>query len=181
MQKDSCNYGYVCFAYTDVWYDWCISKVTSSQWSHSFITIPPILGREMTLEAVSSGVSVCQFDIEYRDNPKVKYEVYQFKIHNDKMDFAIIQCMNKLESSYGFLEYPWLIWRSINKIFGVDIKSQNNWCQEGTICSGLVRAYIENCGYKLFTNFGKDAPTPQDVYEIVQSRKDLFELVEKKS
>jgi hypothetical protein len=172
------TYGYVCFAYTDVWYDWCIAKVSGSQWSHAFITIPPIVGREMVLEAVHSGVSASPFDREYKGNPKVKYEVYRFNGNPSKIDSAISKCMNRLETSYGFLEYIFLLWRFINGWFGRDIRSHNNWCQQGTICSGLVRTFIEESGFDLFSKFGKDAVTPGDVYAIVKAHPELFQLVE---
>ena len=174
------EYGYVCFAYTHVWYDWCIAKVTGSQWSHSFITIPSIVGREMVLEAISNGVSASPFDIGYRNNRKVDYEVYRFNCDQTKIDLAISKSMNKLETSYGFLEYPWLLWRYVNSWFGRDIKSHNNWCEQGTICSSVVRTFIENSGQNLFVGFGRDAVTPQDAYDMVKMHPELFELIEKK-
>jgi len=174
------NYGYVCFAYSNIWYDWCIAKVTGSKWSHTFITIPSIVGRQMVLEAVSDGVSASPFDIAYRTKANVTYEVYRFNCDPTKIDAAISQCMNRLETSYGYLEYPWLLWRYINSWFGRDIKSHNNWCQQGTVCSGLVRAYLESCGCSFFDGFGKDAVTPSDAYKVVKTNPTLFELIESK-
>jgi hypothetical protein len=175
------TYGYVCFAYTDVWYDWCIAKVSGSQWSHAFLTIPPIVGREMVLEAVKNGVSACPFDREYKGNSKVKYEVYRFNGNAANIDAAISKCMNRLETSYGFLEYPWLMWRYLNSWFGRDIKSQNNWCRQGTVCSGLVRQFIEESGFDFFSDFGRDAVTPGDAYAVVKAHPELFQLIESQS
>lgn len=174
------DYGYVCFSYSNVWYDWCITKVTASRWSHAFITIPSIVGKQMVLQAVTSGVSAVPFDSAYRNNDKISYEIYKFKIKKGKIDSSISRCMNRLGTSYGFLEYPWLLWRALNMLVGRDIKSHSNWCEQGTICSGLVRSYIEECGYNFFSEFGKDAVNPQDAYVVIKSHPELFELVESK-
>ncbi len=177
------EYGYVCFAYSkNEWIAKAIAWFTRSQWSHSFITIPKILDREMAMEAGGNGVSAVPFDIAYRNNSNQKYEVYRFKCDSEKIDYAISKCMNKLETSYGYLEYPWFIWRSLNFLFKRDIKIQNNWSSQGTICSGLVRAYLEEAGYvELFKEYGIDSNSAQDVYNIVKSHSDLFELIEQKS
>lgn len=178
------EYGYVCFAYTkNKWYDWAIAKATKSKWSHSFITCPPMLGKEMVLEAADGGVEATGFDLSYRTNPDVAYEVYRLKVSQDFKDASILNRMKELEVSYGFLEYPWFIWRYINAFFGRDIKSHNNWCQNGTeVCSQFLREYIEDCNLSsLFSGFGKGSVAPQDIYNVVLARPDLFELVESKT
>lgn len=175
------EYGHVCFAYSkNEWIAKAIAWFTKSKWSHSFITAPPMLGKEMALEAASGGISPVLFDVGYRNNPNQKYEVYRFKISDEEIDLAMLKTMDMLQTPYGYLEYPWFIWRSINKWFGRDIKGKDNWSQQGTVCSGLVRLYIEATGRDLFKEFGYDSATAQDAYEIVLSRPDLFELIESK-
>lgn len=176
------NYGYIGFSFSkNIWYDKIIAKVTKSKWSHSFITIPSILGREMVMESVANGVCMIPFDFAYRDNPHQDYRVYRFKIHKDNIDTSISLCMNQLETAYGWLEYPWFLWRAICAVFGKDIKAQNNWSPQGTVCSGLVRFFIENAGCDLFREFGIDSANAQDIYEVVLTHPELFELIEEKN
>lgn len=174
------DYGYVCFAYSkNEWIARAIAWFTGSQWSHSFITVPSMLGKQMALEAAGSGVSMVAFDSAYRNNPNQNYAVFRFKADQFAINCAILRCVEMLETPYGYAEYPWFVWRGINKALGRDIKSQNNWSQQGTVCSGLVRMYLEESGYAtLLSGFGKDSANAQDVYEAVLAHPELFELVE---
>jgi hypothetical protein len=176
-------YGHICFALTkNKWYDKCIAKFTNSKWSHCFFTCVPMLGKEMLMEADAHGVAVSSFDVGYRSNSNQSYELYEFKAPKKLKDLSIKSSIKELEISYGYLEYPWFVWRYMNRLFGRDIKKQNNWCQNGTkICSQFTREYIENCGKKdLFIEYGKGSVSPEDLYQIIISRPDLFRLIEKK-
>lgn len=178
---ESIKYGFICFAYSK---NETIAKLiawsTKSKWSHSFITLPPILGKEIALEADSQQVAITKFDLSYRDNANQSYEVYRFKVDQSIIDSAILNMLNSLEESYGYLEYLWFMWRYFNLLFGRDIKSHDNWIQQGVVCSGLVRQYIEFLGYgNLFSEFGKDAMSAEDIYKIVKNNP-LFELIESK-
>lgn len=177
------EYGFVCFSYSkNEWIAKAIAWFTKSQWSHSFITVPNILGHEMAMEAAGKGVSMVLFDLAYRNNPNQAYEIYRFNITQDYKDYAILESMDLLETSYGLLEYPWFIWRYLNKAVGRDIKSYNNWSNKGTVCSELVRLYAQAAGYgHLFDGLGIASASAQDVYEIVLSHPELFELIEKKN
>lgn len=175
------DYGYLCFAYTKgVWYDWVIARITGSQWSHSFFTSPPILGKEMAMEATQHGVSLTMFDVSYRGNPTQRYEVYRFSLGYSTIDSSIANRMKELETSYGYLEYLWFVWRYLNRFLGRDIKAHDNWCQNGTkVCSQLVREYMEDCGFKdLFNGLGRGSASAQDIYDIVKANPQLFELIE---
>ena len=177
------TYGHVCFGYSKKSpHCWVISKITKSKWSHVFITIPPILGKETVLEAVANGVQITMFDTTYRHAPNETYEVYKFSCDINLRDKSILNRMKDLHVSYGLLEYPWLFWRILNNFFGRDIKSQDNWCQNGTkICSQVEREYIEDCGFKdLFLGYGKGSVIPQDIYNIVKNNPKIFELIETK-
>jgi hypothetical protein len=176
------DYGYIAFSYTkNELTAKLIAKITQSKWSHSFIIVPPMLGKEMVMEAASNGISMATFQENYRDNPNESYEVYRFNAPQGKIDKSILNCMEKLERPYPYMELLWFVWRRINKVFGRDIKNQNNWFTNGVVCSGLVRKFIEGSGFKkLFKGFGIDAVAPEDAYEIVIANPKLFELIEKK-
>lgn len=175
-------YGCIGFSYSkNEWIAKAIAWFTKSKWSHSFLTVPAILGREMVMESGEHGVGMVPFDLAYRMNVNQNYEIYRFKIDQDNIDSSILKTIDLLETSYGFLEYPWFMWRALNKFFGKDIKKQNNWLQDGTVCSDLVRLYITNAGQgSLFEDFGVDAANAQDIYNIVLANPSLFELIEKK-
>jgi hypothetical protein len=176
------EYGHVCFAYSkNEWIAKAIAWFTNSQWSHTFVTMPPVLGKEMALEAAQGGTQPVMFDPAYRNNPNQKYEMYRVKVDQDTIDQAILKCLERLEMPYGYLEYPWFIWRSINRWFGKDIKGQDNWSQKDEVCAGLSDFYIEGLSLQiLFQGFGKNSITAQDIYEIVKANPHLFELIEKK-
>ena len=135
------------------------------------------------MEAAGGGCSAVSFDLSYRNNPSVAYEVYRLKVDQALKDASILNRIRELEVSYGYLEYPWFVWRYLNRFVGRDIKAQNNWCQNGDeVCSQYLREYIADCNLSdLFSGFGKGSMAPQDIYDIVLARPDLFELVEKKA
>lgn len=177
------EYGYVCFAYSkNEFIAKAIAWFTKSQWSHTFITAPPMLGKEMVMEAGGGGVEMVTFEQGYRNNSTQKYEVYRVKVSQEIIDEAIAQCMNDLETPYGYLEYPWFMWRSVNAWFGRDIKSQDNWSKKNTVCAGFVDLFLDALGLQILTkDFGKNSINAQDIYDIVKAHPDLFELVESKS
>lgn len=174
------EYGYVCFAYTKTeWIAKAIAWFTQSQWSHTFLTVPSMLGQEMIMEAGGGGVEMAMFNQAYRHNASQKYEVYRVKVSQQIIDEAIAQCMEKLELPYGYLEYPWFIWRYLNKWIGRDIKGQDNWSTNREVCAGLVDIYIDALGLGVLSkDFGNNSISAQDIYEIVKANPDLFELVE---
>jgi hypothetical protein len=142
------SYGYIGFAYSKgEFIASAICWFTKSKWSHSFITVPPMLEKEMVMEAAQGGVQMIPFDRGYRDNSTQIYEIYKFKVDQDSIDKSILECADHLEETYGFLQYPWFMWRSLNKLFGRDIKSQNNWSSQGEVCSDLTRRFIEGAGH----------------------------------
>lgn len=176
------KYGYVCFAYSkNEFVAKAIAWFTKSQWSHTFITVPAILGSQMAMEAGMGGTEMVLFDQGYRNNPNQKYEVYKVNVAQDIVDQAIVECLSNLEMPYGYLEYPWFIWRSICLWFGKDIKNQNNWSTKDEVCAGLTELYVEKLSLQiLFNGFGKNSINAQDIYLIVKANPHLFELVESK-
>lgn len=156
-----------------------IKWFTKSVFSHSFVTTPDILETPMCIEACDHGVDFTRFDTGYVDNQDQGYEVWKLRISQPIKDVAIVKILDTLETGYGFLEYPWFIWRKLNLLVGRDIKHQNNWNSDGMICSQLCVAYLEACGLDyLFAAYGKGSVAPQDLQNIFKAHPDLFELIE---
>jgi hypothetical protein len=157
----------------------CIRWFTQSQFSHSFVTMPDVLGFPMCIEAAEGGVDYMRFDAEYSSNQDSSYEVWNIKISQSVKDAAMQSILNDLETNYGFLEYPWFMWRKLNSLFGRDIKSQNNWNTDGMICSQLCVAYLTACGLSnIFAGYGKGSVAPQDLSVIFHAHPELFELIQ---
>ena len=151
---------------------------TNSQFSHSLVTTPPILKVPMCMEAAEIGVDFTRFDTSYVDNKDQGYESWFIKIDKKVKDKAIVSILSDLEISYGFLQYPWFIWRRICLFFGKDIKSQNNWNKNGMICSQLCVAYLKACGLNhVLKGYGIGSIAPQDLQNIFKTNPQLFKLV----
>lgn len=152
-----------------------IKWFTKSQFSHSFVTMPDILGIPMCIEACEGGVDMCRFDKGYINDSNQAYEIWSVNVPKETKDWAIKLVMNELETGYGFLEYPWFIWRKLNLLFGKDIKAQNNWYKGGTICSELCVEYLIACGLgHIFEGYGEGSIAPQDLQDIFKEHPVIF-------
>lgn len=152
-----------------------IKWFTKSQFSHSFVTIPNILGAPICIEAAENGVDVTRFDTNYIENPDQAIEVWQIKISQEVKDQAIKQLLNDLEIGYGFLQYPWFMWRRINAWFGRDIKAQNNWNTDGFICSQLCVVYLKALGLEyVLQGYGNGSIAPEDLRAIFRTYPEVF-------
>ena len=100
-----------------------------------------MLGSEMCMEADGGGISVCSFDQHYRNDLTQQYQIFRFKLVSQAtIDASIQNRIQELEVAYGYLEYPWFIWRYLNRMVGRDISGHDNWCQNGTkVCSQFLR------------------------------------------
>jgi hypothetical protein len=156
-----------------------IKWFTQSQFSHSLVTTPDILGAPMCIEAAEGGVDFTRFDESYTNNQSQGYEVWNVKVDQSVKDAALLILFNDLETHYGFLEYPWFIWRRINLFFGRDIKSHNNWNTDGMICSQLCVAYLKACSIPeyVFAGYGNGSIAPQDLQNIFKAHPEYFEKV----
>jgi hypothetical protein len=156
-----------------------IRFITRSEYSHSLVTLPQLLTCDMCVEAASNGVTMQRFDTTYWTNPTQACDVYEIiGISQDIKDAAAKSILNDLDTSYGYLELPWFIWRALNKAIGRDIKSHNNWCQNGDICSWLCTLYLTACGLGyLFEGYGKCSVCPQDLRNIFDANPTLFKKV----
>ena len=156
-----------------------IKWFTKSQFSHSFVTMPDILGVPMCIEAAASGVDMTRFDNSYQNNIGEGYQVWQLNLPQDVKDTALKQMLNDLEIGYGHFQYPWFIWRKVNLLFGRDIKKHNNWNTSGMICSQLCVAYLKACGVGyIFEEYGDGSISPQDLQDIFKVYPGLFTLIE---
>lgn len=156
-----------------------IKFMTNSQFSHSFVTVPNVLNTPMCIEASSSGVDFTRFDTTYLDSPVEGYQVWQLNIDQSIKDAAIVSLLADLESSYGYLQFFWFIWRKLNSLVGRNIQAQNNWFNEGFICSQLCVAYIEACGLSsTLAGYGVGAIAPQDLQNIFIAHPEAFTLIQ---
>ena len=146
--------------------------------THSLVTVPDLAGLPMCMEAASNGVDATRFDTSYLQNARVQIEIWEVNISDEVKDAGIQAVINKLEVNYGYLELPWFAWRWLNKLFGKDIKNQNNWSQNGEICSQLVQVYLTGCGLEqLFERYGNCAVHPGDLRNIMQANPKYFTKV----
>ena len=156
-----------------------IEWFTKSQFSHSFVIIPSILGVPVCMEAEAGGVEVGRFDKNYQNNINEGYEIWTIAISPYLKERAIISITNDLEVAYGFLQYTWFIWRRICSLLGKDIKAKNNWNNKGLICSQLVCAYLIACGLSnILEGYGKGSVSPQDLQDIMKAHPELFTMIE---
>ena len=164
------------------WTSKYIAKFTDSYFSHSFLTAPPMCDRLMAIEATEGGVSAIPFDSGYETNSDEDFIMWELKLPEEVKKAAISKLLDDLERGYGFLEYPWLMWRWICGKFGRDIKKQKNWSDAGIVCSELVVMYLTYCGLGyLFEDFGGEASVvPQDLYKIIYAHPELFVEVKRK-
>jgi hypothetical protein len=159
------------------WVSKCIRFFTSSKFSHSFVTMPSLLGFPMCIEAESGGVDMARFDLNYSNNQDEAYEVWVVNLPQATVDAALSSVISDLEEGYGFLQYPWFVWRALNRLLGRDIKAQNNWNTSGMICSRLVVAYLKAAGLQsALAGYGDGSIAPQDLRDIMAAHPQLFTL-----
>ena len=157
------------------WISKCIMWFTSSVFSHSFVIMPDILDTPMCVEASEGGVDTARFDKNYLNDVNEGIQIWTLNIDQDIKDNALKTILHYLETGYGFLEYPWFMWRRLNKLFGKDIKAQNNWNHSGMICSQLCVTYLRACGLDyIFEGYGEGSIAPQDLQDIFKAHSDLF-------
>jgi hypothetical protein len=141
--------------------------------------MPDILGLPICIEAADNGVNTVRFDKNYINDQNQSYQIWKIKIPQEQVDKGIIAAINDLETLYGFFQYPWFMWRSLCLLFGKDIKNQNNWYTNGTICSELCVQFLHGCGLgHVLIGYGVGSVTPQDLQNIFKAYPELFELVE---
>jgi hypothetical protein len=163
-----------------------IRYFTKSKWSHSLLIQAPILKEEAVQEA-SDLVQIVPFQRNYRDSTET-FEMFRIKkgvVSKATIDASLKKCFNEFTGQkYGYLQLFWFIYRAIAEKFGKDVRHNKNWLSDGVICSELVYWYLFYLGepFKtLLEPWNADTIQPQDIYNIVQSHPELFELVEIKA
>jgi len=127
------------------------------------------------MEAADSGVTMLRFDKGYTENKDQDISVFEVNIPDEDKNNALVICLNSLEIRYGYLELFWFIWRAFNKFIGRDIKNQDNWVENGIICSELCRMYLTYAGLgRLFKEFGNGALNAEDLRQIMLANPTLF-------
>ena len=147
-----------------------------SRFSHTFVTMPSIVGVPMCAEDSSAGVDILRFDTGYLQNPSESIEIWQLSISDQAKDAGLLAVVNELEQGYAYASLPWFGWRWFNGLFGKDISNQNNWSLKNDVCSGLVRdRYMVGAGIgSLLAKFGKNSVWPEDISQVMNARPDLF-------
>lgn len=186
------NYGHIVLAKTSGEFTAsAIAWFTNSRFSHALITAPPQVGYEMCIEASGKGIDELGFDQGYRKNPTQSYLIYRVNLPDEVLDAAMREALDKLEQDYGYLAFPWFMFRSFVKwAFRKDIKSQDNWYKKQIVCSGLVRLFLDSKPVRdylarfaqpsLFDGYGQGSVHCEDLFDIFKANPKLFELIETK-
>jgi hypothetical protein len=172
------SYGQIVLANTKSGIEAKIFRTIIGGYTHSLVTIPQLVGVLMCIEAAASGVDTLRFDTNYLQNSDQEIEIWEVNVSEEMKYAGIKAAINKLESQYGFLELPWFVWRWLNSLINRDIKHQNNWCQNGEICSQLCQLYLTGCGLGfLFDGYGACAVHPGDLKKIMEANPKYFTKV----
>mgnify|MGYP002353996246 FL=1 len=155
---------------------------TKSKWSHCFVVINQVFGEVSVIEA-DLKVQVVPFHREYVEKNADYYEVWEpiAATDSDVLRATSSVYLQDAGKIYGFLQIPWFAFRAVMRFFGVELR--RNWYRDGEICSELLWNYLMQLGPKYknaFSVFTEDECSPEDLYDIVLIRPDLFQLVTKR-
>ena len=153
---------------------------TKSFWSHSFHLSIDYLGQRMVFET-DLKAQLVPFEKEYIEKKADAYEIWRpIKatapeiLHATKHSYFSIA-----GETYGFLSIPWFAVREM--VYWITKKKLwKNFKTEGAICSESLIVYIQALGgeyLEAFKSLTRDETSPEDIYRIVKSRPDLFELI----
>lgn len=161
------------------WYPAAVRWFTRSRWSHCFIVMPEYLGEISVLEA-DLKVQLVPFQKEYVEKDADYYEIWRPISASSAEILEACRSLYKSDAGeiYGFMQIPWFAARSL--LAKIGIKLSKNWFPAGEICSETPWTYLRSlsngyCGLSIL--FGENETSPEDVYNFVVSRPDLFELV----
>ena len=160
-------------------YSRAVRFFTRSRWSHCFFMPHNYLGKTVVMEA-DLCVQIVPFQKEYVEKKSDCYEIFR-PIKASKLEIisASEKCFNLVAGTqYGFIDIPWHALKAIAGWIG--IKLENNPIETGTICNDVLYCYLDhlNAEYKESIKHLKMNDTnPQEIYDIVINRPDLFEFV----
>lgn len=165
------------------WYSNAVKAITRSKWSHAFLLMGNACNELSVLESQLNILCV-PWIREYVKRDNDYYEVFKpIKASQEDIKRATHYCYYEYSGEvYGFLEIPWFVYRIYAKRwFGYIAKK--NWSSDGIFCSELVFEYLYQLDgeyRELLKDFTPDTASPQDLYELVLSRPDLFEFIIKR-
>jgi hypothetical protein len=151
---------------------------TKSRWSHCFVVVPPVLGELSVLES-EVNVVLRPWYSEYVEKNNDYYEIWR-PIMAQEAVYDACASLYKSDSGiiYGFMQIPFFAVRAILDLVGIHLK--RNPFPGGEICSETHWRYIMNLGgeyEKALNGITENECSPQDIYEVVRNRPDLFEFV----
>lgn len=160
-------------------YSSIVMWATKSRWSHTFCIFGECVGELCVLEA-HLDMAVVSFQHEYIDKEVDHYEIYRpIKATHEDIELAGHECFDAFAAEdYGFLQPLWFLLQALLYRVGIHIK--RNWFRSGLVCSGLTYEYMKRLGpdyATLLLEFDADNVTPEDLYQKVKNRPDLFEFV----
>lgn len=158
---------------------------TRSNITHSFLISFPKDNKVQFIEA-SKTVNEGSFEDNYINDIGTSYVVYKIKdnyVSQYQIDQALQKCREEfLGVTYGYLQLLYFPYRWFMSLFKIDVRHDKNWLSEGVICSELVYYYLVYVGLGyLVEDFNSDTIQAQDILSIIESKPDIFELVESKS
>lgn len=161
-------------------YSKAVRWFTRSKWSHCFIIMEDFYGSPAVLEA-DLKVQLVDFNQEYINQDVDSYEIWRPILAKEKnISEATKYCyLNYAGETYGFLQIPWFAVRSILNFLGLKFIS-DNFNKDGIICSELLIDYLKILGEdysKVFSDIDSNEASPEDIYLLVKSRPDLFQLI----
>lgn len=153
---------------------------TNSKWSHCFFIMTDVAGESAVLEA-DLHCQIVPWIREYEIKNEDYYEIYrplqataEEKIIAANSTYQ--QCSGEI---YGFTQIIWFMWDALCK--KLHLNSGRQWFSNGVVCSGVQDIYIQqlNSIYDVAFDAQKvvNRVTPQEMYDVVKKRPDLFKFI----
>ena len=161
------------------WFSNGVRWFTNSKWSHCFFVMTDVAGERAVLEA-DLHCQVVPWHREYEVNNNDYYEVYR---PTQATQEELIKAANDtyVEFSgeiYGFGQIVWFMWDALCKKIGFKSGQQ---LFSGIVCSGVLDADIQRINDIYREAFKAcvviNRVTPQELYDIVKARPDLFQFI----
>jgi hypothetical protein len=159
--------GLVGFSTCDSFVSRSIRYFTGGMWSHTFLCLGNIRGKELVLEASTYEVRIAPFSRFLTEGTKlaiVKPSITDWSLHIAMMDKAT----DMVGRGYGYAQligyiWPWLLHR-------VGIKASNPF-HDGVVCSELVGAEQLEAGYTYLQGTKVNDITPDSLWDCYFSDK----------
>jgi len=161
-------------------YSRVVMWATKSKWSHCFPIIGEAMGELSVLEA-DLDVTMVSFQQMYVNQDKDYYDIYRPIKSSPEAIAAAGKSLyiNLAEESYGFLQPLWFLLKMLLQRANIKLKGKN-WFASGIVCSGVLYDYLIALGgeyAQLVSDTGVNNCTPEELYQKVLTRNDLFVLI----